>query len=257
MSRSLSRRTALRCAGWGAGLLTGLRCAPDAHAGPPVAVPIPTLLAELDELSAALQRAEIDGVDWQLRARALLSGVAPDELRAALELDWASITARTQTAGRAELRLEPGELRGSPSSPRFRRKLFALGPGHAIVPHGHRNLVSAFLVLDGRVRGRHFDRLRDDPEAILIRPTEDRSFAPGDCAAISDRVDNVHWFTSLDAPALLFNVSVTLPPRLHLRGVSTGRVYLDPEGEALEGGLIRAPRSTLSALRAKYDGSGR
>jgi hypothetical protein len=112
------------------------------------------------------------------------------------------------------------------------------------------------LVLAGRLRGRHFDRLRDEAEVILIRPSDDRSFAPGDCAAISDHVDNVHWFTALEDQSLLFNVSVTIPDRLRIGQASTGRVYLDPEGELLEDGVIRAPRSTLAQLRAKYDGTG-
>src|SRR5690606_31426476 len=113
--------------------------------------------------------------------------------------------------------------------------------------------VSAFLVLAGSFRGRHFDRVGEDRDAILIRPTDDRTFQPGDAAAISDQRDNVHWFTALDDQALLFNVSVTIPEPLRGPGArSTGRVYLDPDGEALEDGLIRAPRASLSQLRAKY-----
>lgn len=217
------------------------------------------LLRELNDASRSLCQAQIDGPDWQLCVQALLARVDPTLLRDAIEIDWRALASDTRSKGRAELRLAAADLPAGPSEPAFRSKLFAMQRGHAIVPHGHRNLVSAFLVLDGRLRGRHFDRLRDDPEAILIRPTDDRSFTPGDCAAISDHVDNVHWFTALEDQALLFNVSVTIPERLRLRQTthSTGRVYLDPEGELLDHGVIRAPRATLAALRAKYDGSGR
>ena len=50
---------------------------------------------------------------------------------------------------------------------------------------------------------------------------------------------------------------MTVPPSLRIHVGSPGRVYLDPDGEALERGVIRAPRVPRSKLRAKYDGTGR
>ena len=48
----------------------------------------------------------------------------------------------------------------------------------------------------------------------------------------------MHWFQALSEPAFIFNLHVldvkpgtTLP---------TGRVYIDPQGEAIAGGLTRA-----------------
>ena len=235
-----------------AGLLHGTR----ALAGSPLSVP--ELLRELDEASHALRLAQLDGPDWQLCVQALLARADPRQLRDAINIDWRSLASDARSGGRASLRLAADQLRGGPGQPWFRSKLFALQRDHAIVPHGHRNLVSAFFVLEGRLRGRHFNRLADEADAILIRPSDDRSFAPGDCAAISDHVDNVHWFTALEDQSLLFNVSVTVPARLRMQqpGDSTGRVYLDPAGELLDNGVIRAPRATLAALRAKYDGTG-
>jgi hypothetical protein len=215
------------------------------------------LLAEVERLSAALRGGTVDAVDWQTQVEALLAAADPVGVRAALTLDWAAIAATTRREGRVEQRLEAAELEGTPAQPHFRRKLFSLRRGHAVVPHGHRNIASVFFVLDGRVRGRHYDRLRDEPEAIVIRPIDDRTFEPGDAAAISDELANIHWFTALDDQAVLLNFSVTVPPNRRAAGDSTGRVYLDPEGEALGDGLIRAPRATLGALRRKYDGSGR
>lgn len=224
---------------------------------------VPDILAELDELGHRLLSAQIDPDGWQTRAEALLLGVSPQDLLAALTLDWAALRQATRRSGQVTHRLAPTELLGCPHQfhargtglnwPSFRPKLFSLARGHAIVPHAHQNLVSAFFVLTGRVHGRHFDRVREDADAILIRPTDDRIFTPGDAAAISDQRDNVHWFTALEDEALLFNVGVTIPESLRGRGPkSTGRIYLDPDGEPLEDGLIRAPRASLSQLQAKY-----
>jgi mannose-6-phosphate isomerase-like protein (cupin superfamily) len=245
--RGVSRRAAvLGTAGCAVGLL-GPRAA---RASAPSSA---ELLSELEVISASLHAARLDGVAWQRRVTTLLSEVDPTQLRAALELDWRSIAAKTRREGRAELRLEPGELRGTPEQPHFRPKLFSLRQGRAILPHAHRHIASVFVVLDGRARGRHYDRLREEPDAILIRPSDDRSFAPGDCAAISDLVDNVHWFTALEDQTVLLNFSVTVPPSLRADGSSSGRVYLDPEGEQLADGAIRAPRAKVSVLRAKYE----
>jgi hypothetical protein len=213
------------------------------------------LLRELDQLSHRLATAAIDPDSWQTGAEALLARVAAKDLLAALSIDWSTLRRETRRAGQVTHRLAPTELHGCPATPVFRPKLFAFARNHAIVPHAHHNLVSAFLVLAGRFHGRHFDRVSEDAEAIVIRPTDDRPFEPGDAAAISDQRDNVHWFTALDDDALLFNLSVTIPESLRdPRVSSTGRIYLDPDGERLDAGLIRAPRASLSLLRAKYDG---
>jgi hypothetical protein len=214
-----------------------------------------SLLAELDEFSQALRAGQIDADTWQTQVEALFARADANDLLAAITLDWKAIHRETHRAGQIVHSLDPAELRGCPPEPAFRRKLFAFSTNHAVIPHGHYNLVSAFLVLAGSFHGRHFDRVREDADAVVIKPSDDRTFQLGDAAAISDVRNNVHWFTALEDEALLFNVSVTIPE--HLRGPSarsTGRVYLDPEGEPLDGGLIRARRASISQLRAKYDG---
>jgi hypothetical protein len=108
------------------------------------------------------------------------------------------------------------------------------------VPHGHNNMVTAFLMLKGDFRGRHYDRLEDLPDGYIIKPTIDRKFVPGECSTISDKKNNVHWFEALSEPAFIFNIHVmNVSPGL---GQPTGRVYLNPEGEKLAGGRIKAPR---------------
>ncbi len=73
---------------------------------------------------------------------------------------------------------------------------------------------------------------------MLIRPTIDRKFSPGECSTISDYKDNVHWFEAITEPAYIFNLHVLdVKPGSTLR---TGRVYVDPNGEKVSGGLTRA-----------------
>src|SRR5438874_1237195 len=78
----------------------------------------------------------------------------------------------------------------------FGRQIFAMARGRSVVPHGHDNMATGFLVLKGTLRGRHYDRVEDHKDHYLIRPTIDRSFKPGEYSTVSDHKDNVHWFTA-------------------------------------------------------------
>jgi hypothetical protein len=99
-------------------------------------------------------------------------------------------------------------------------------------------MATAFLVLKGRLRGRLYDRLADEPAHLILAPTIDREFQAGGASTISDKKDNVHWFESLTDEAFIFNIHVLgVSPGL---GKKTGRVYVDPMGEKIEGGRIRA-----------------
>ncbi len=213
--------------------------------------------AAIDQLGAELMAGAIDGPAWQTGVEQVFARSDHQAVRAAITLDWPAASQVARDQGQSAHVLEPEQLEGCPPDPRFRRKLWLFSRNYGILPHGHRNLASAFWVLEGRFRGRHYDRIRDEPDAILIRPSDDRIFSPGDAAAICDQHDNVHWFTALADDSLIFNVGVTLPEHLRGRpGLRTGpseRVYLDPEGELLDDGLIRAPRTSLAALQAKYD----
>jgi hypothetical protein len=130
------------------------------------------------------------------------------------------------------------KLQGGPERYVFGQQIFALRKGCSVVPHGHNNMATAFLILKGNFHGRHYDRITDEEKHMIIKPTIDSKFVPGQSSSISDEKDNVHWFKAEDEPAFIFNI--------HVFGVSpknkkrTSRVYLDPFGEKLDDGLIRA-----------------
>ena len=57
--------------------------------------------------------------------------------------------------------------------------------GRSIVPHGHDNMCTGFIVLRGDFAGKHYDRVEDNEDHYLIKPTIDRTFKPGECSTIS------------------------------------------------------------------------
>ena len=141
-------------------------------------------------------------------------------------------------------------LAGLPAELGFTRQIFACGKGRSIVPHGHNNLVSGFIVLKGRWRGRHYERLETHADHFVIRPTIDRAFGPGDLSTISDHRDNVHWFQAESDTAFIFNVHVSGIDPSQRR--SSGRLYLDPGGEPRPDGTIRAPKLSWADCHDKY-----
>jgi hypothetical protein len=103
------------------------------------------------------------------------------------------------------------------------------------------------LILKGEFQGRHYDRLEDEREHMIITPTIDRAFKPGDSSTVSDYKDNVHWFTASTDDAFIFNIHV-----MSVKPGRTGRVYIDPHGEKLSGDRIRARKIEFAEANKLY-----
>jgi len=192
-------------------------------------------LAELDALGRDLKDQKLEPVAWQSQVEKLFARVdLPDLLRF---IDFDRLTRDVMPKERGELSLRPTlpEVEGLPTKLVFGQQVFALNKGRSVVPHGHDNMATAFLILKGDFHGRHYDRLEDDREHMIIRPTIDRTFGPGGCSTVSDVKDNVHWFQAAGDGSFLFNIHV-----MNVKPGKTGRVYIDPNGEKLSGGRIKA-----------------
>lgn len=205
---------------------------------------------ELAARARELRGQQMRDVEFQERLAALLARV---DLSALAELvDFAAIDRRLAAPGSGRV-VEGVDLRalpGAPTQAELGRRLFACRAGRAIVPHGHIDMCTGFVVLRGRWRGRHYDRITMDSEHCVLQPTIDRSFGPGECSTISDHRDNVHWFVAETDTAYLFNIHVAgYDPEL--RG-APGRFYVDPDGEALADAAIRARRMSSADCHAKY-----
>ena len=202
-------------------------------------------LRKLDDASRALAHGEIQPVDWQRAGVEFCDGIDVQELcRAA---DFEHMAARLPLLPRGTsaeaIRLLDGQA--------FTPKIFAMGKGRAIVPHGHRNMVSQHLVLQGEMRGRHYERLRDEPGWLVVRPTIDKVFRTGDFSSISDQRDNVHWFEVRRGPAFTLDVIIDgLDPAL---GFPYRIDFVDPDRAAAAGnGLFRAPVIPYAEAVARY-----
>jgi hypothetical protein len=202
-------------------------------------------LRRLDELSRALKRRQILPLDWQRGTEELARGIdLPELCRAA---DFEQVVARLPLLPKGT-NVQVIDLLPHQS---FTPKIFAMGRGRAIIPHGHDNMVSHHLVLQGELRGRHWERVSDEPEHLVLRPTIDRVFKPGDSSSISDVRDNVHWFVAQSERAYTLDCIIdNLDPG---RGYRFHIDFIDPDRARPRGdGTIRAPRLELDDAIARY-----
>jgi hypothetical protein len=195
-------------------------------------------IEQLKSASLDLRHRTITPIEWQRRVEDCLGHVDMKDLLTAI--DYHRLVENAQFEEDHETQTKLDVVGGESTDPwAFGAFFFALKKDVSVVPHGHHNLVTTHMILQGKAHGRHFERVRDEPGHITIKPATDAVIGPGVVTTISDQKHNVHWFTALDGPVFMFN--------MQLGGISPGmptggRDYLDPNGEKLSGGLIRARR---------------
>lgn len=195
-------------------------------------------LADVDQLGRDVKGQKISQIAWQKKIEELYSKVDLPDLLKFIEFDKLTHDLKMVDNGARSLRIKFPEVEGLPKDFVFGHQIFALKKGRSVVPHGHNNMATAFLILKGDFQGRNYDRLQDEKEHLIIKPTVDKKFVPGGVSTISDDKDNVHWFQALSEPAFIFNIHVmNVRPG---KSEPTGRVYVDPNGEKLKDGTIRA-----------------
>ncbi len=207
-------------------------------------------MADVHSLSQDVKTQKIKDLDFQAKIEELYKKVDLAELVKLLELDRVAEKVKLPDNGAANLGVDLTKVEGLPKQLVFGKQIFGLKKGRSVVPHGHDNMCTAFLVLRGEFTGKHYDRVEDNADHYLIKPTTDRMYKPGEPSTISDRKDNVHWFKAESETGFIFNI--------HIMGYNpenkntSSRIYVDPEGEKTAGGLIVAKKMTSAECHKKY-----
>ena len=204
-------------------------------------------LSQLQELGQDVKGKKISQLQWQESVEHLFDMIDLADITKAINYDHLVKTAKFKSRGETSIRPKLPQVEGLPTRLIFGTQVFALKKGRSVVPHGHDNMATAFLILDGKFHGRHYDRLDEDSESMIIKPTIDKEFERAGYSSISDFKDNVHWFKSTSETGFIFNIHV-----LSVKPGRTGRVYIDPDGEKLTGGRIRARKIKLAEANKKY-----
>ena len=197
-------------------------------------------LKELHELCGDLRTDRVSQTQWQRQVVRLLSRVELPELLRFIDFERLAARVAMPDYGLAVEKVNFPRPAWMPEGRRgWGMQMFALDKGCAVMPHGHRNMVSAHMVLKGTMRVRHYDRVEEETGHVVMKPTIDRESSPGEATTISDDKDNIHWLknTSGGRAFTLDVVASGLNPAL---GYAYQQFYVDPlNGERLGGGLIR------------------
>lgn len=201
-------------------------------------------LADLNQFSADVKEKPLDQDEWKKRVELLFSKVDMDNVLRTLDFDKLTAGLTFKDRGEKSLRATFPMVEGLPTNLVFGHQIFALGKDRSVVPHGHNNMATAFLILKGTFQGKQYDRLEDEPKHMIIQPTTDRAYGVGEYSTVTDFKDNVHWFKATSDAGFIFNIHVM---DLAIgKNQLTGRIYIDPEGEKLAGGKIRAKKISSS-----------
>jgi hypothetical protein len=207
-------------------------------------------MVELHELSRDLKEQKLKDIDFQAKLEALYQRVDLPELLRLVNLDEVSQKVKYPDLGAANLGIDLTKVEGLPQRLIFGKQIFAMRKGRSVVPHGHDNMCTGFIILRGDFTGKHYERVEDNKDHYLIKPTIDRLFKPGECSTVSDHKDNVHWFKAESDTGFIFNI--------HVQGYNpenrkiASRVYVDPDGEKVAGGLIVAKKVSSAECHRKY-----
>jgi len=207
-------------------------------------------MVELHDLSQDLKDHKIKDLDFQAKLEDLYKKVNLPDLISLIELDRLTKDLKYPEKGAGSLGFDLSKVEGLPKRLVFGKQIFALQKDRSVVPHGHDNMCTGFIILRGDFLGKHYERVEDNADHYLIKPTIDRAFKPGEYSTVSDHKDNVHWFKATTDTAFIFNV--------HVMGYnpenknSARRVYVDPEGEKTKDGLIVAKKISSAECQKKY-----
>src|SRR5262249_37960388 len=136
---------------------------------------------DLRELCQDVKTQKIKDIDFQAKLEELYRKVDLADLTALLDLDRLEKSAKLPDNGAANLGVDLSKVEGLPKALVFGKQIFAMKKGRAVVPHGHDNMCTGFIILRGTFRGRHYERVEDNRDHYLIKPTIDRAFKPGEC----------------------------------------------------------------------------
>ena len=217
-------------------------------------------LTRLSSNAQKLRDREISGLQWQegmdqifastplasLQSRIRLSEMGP-KLVDLIPADKTELFHRLELPGSSE----PGTEDGKEPHRVLITKLAYIRKGRAVPPHGHSNMVSAFLCLSGEFEVRQYDRLEEHDDHMVVREAEHQKHAgPGTWSSISDYRNNVHWLTAKTDDCFLFTTKLI---NIEEKRPLNGRINIDVlRAQKLGSATLRAPKINADQARELY-----
>lgn len=160
----------------------------------------------LNEYCADLRKQAISPAEWQLKVESLYQKIELEEILKFIDFEHLIEGFEYPDLGVRTKQVKFPKLEGLPENTVFLKKIFGMKKDRAIIPHGHSNMASAHLILKGEMHLRHYEKIRQDEQHLIIKPTIDKIAKVGENSSISDEKDNVHWFIANSETAFTFDV---------------------------------------------------
>ena len=192
-------------------------------------------IKDIHELGEDLKGTKLSQLQWKEQCEKLFAQADLKDLMKFVDFCFRISITPFLDKGERPIIFKFPEVEGLPTNLVFGHQIFKLKKGQSVVPHGHNNMATAFLIMKGEFHGKHYDRLEESDSHMIIKPTIDAKFKPGECSTVTQVKDNVHWFKTESDEGYIFNIHI-----LGLNTGASGRVYVDPLGEKISGGRIRA-----------------
>ena len=202
----------------------------------------------LHEMSMDLKGGTITPGMWQTRIKDLFDKVELEELLTRIDFDRLIAGFEYPDLGVSTKWVTFPRLEGLPEQLAFHGKVFGMKKDRAIIPHGHRNMVSCHYVLKGELWLRHYEKIEEDDTHMLIEPTVDTLARVGSHSSISDERNNIHWLRATTESAFTYDVLI-----VDLNGKKWDVDNIDPHGaEKVSGNLLRVRKLDLEEALKKY-----
>lgn len=202
----------------------------------------------LNEYCQDLRTNEISVREWQLQVESLFNDIEYAEFMKFIDFEVLVKGFEYPDLGVSTKPVKFPSLNGLPERTAFVKKIFGMKKDRAIIPHGHSNMASAHLILKGEMHVRHYEKIEEQKDALIIKPTIDKIAKTGDASSISDEKDNVHWFVANTDTAFTFDV-IMLDLNERSYDIHNLDIYAH---QRLENGLLLAPKLDVETALKKY-----
>ncbi len=203
---------------------------------------------KLNEFCSDLRTDSITTLQWQQKIEELYAKIELEEILKFIDFENLIKGFEYPDLGVSTTPVKFPKLEGLPERTVFVKKIFGMKKDRAIIPHGHSNMASAHLILNGEMHIRHYEKIHQQEQNLIIKPTIDQIAKVGESSSISDEKDNVHWFIANTETAFTFDVIM-----LDLNNKSYDIHNLDIyEAEDLKNGTFKVPILNVETALKKY-----
>jgi len=203
---------------------------------------------KLNEYCSDLKTDSITTIQWQKQIEELYGKVELQDILKFIDFDNLIKGFVYPDLGVSTKPVKFPKLNGLPERTVFVKKIFGMKKNRAIIPHGHGNMASAHLILNGEMHLRQYEKIQRDGQNLIIKPSTDRIAKVGESSSISDEKDNVHWFVANTETAFTFDV-IMLDLNNKSYDIHNLDIYVS---EDLKNGMLKVPILDVQTALKKY-----